>query len=58
LHDPKPGEPDLIDAALALIARPAVWIGFLLAFAGLLGLLLAFAAGGEASGARFDYDLF
>ena len=61
VDDRTPREPDgprVTDAALELLSRPAVWVGFALAFALLLGLLLALASGGGAAGARFDYDLF
>jgi hypothetical protein len=54
----EPDGPSTIGAALEILSRPMVWVGFALAFALLLGLLLALAAGGGAAGARFDYDLF
>ena len=53
-----PDLPDVIGAALGLLSRPALWIGFGIAFVALVGLLLALASGGGAEGARFDYDLF
>jgi hypothetical protein len=53
-----PDVPYVIGAALEVLSRPALWIGFAIAFVALVGLLLALASGGGAEGARFDYDLF
>lgn len=53
-----PDGPSTLAAALQILSRPVVWVGFALAFALLLGLLFALASGGGAEGARFDYDLF
>jgi hypothetical protein len=50
--------PTVIDAALELLARPALWLWFAVGFAALLAALLAAASGAGAGGTRFDYDLF
>jgi hypothetical protein len=57
-HEGELGETGVVDAALAWLRRPALWLWFAVGFAALLAALLAAASGGGAGGSRFDYDLF